>query len=247
MVYQSCVNLTSWHFSHDGTMHNMVSHMDTYYHSHQNVKPDDLLVIILYPCLSCIPEVVSTLRPRQHGRHFADDSFKRIFLSENIRISIKISLKFVHTGPINNVPALVQIMAWRRPGDKPLSEPMLGSLLTHICVTRPQWVKCIKFAKMQTCYLREVRKEKRQMAYLKLVIDRLPMDTSSGRPHHCDHKRDFLMFPIATITHTSPLTRQPTSIDTKASQTSHENLTKTFIHFQFQLFAHLPLWTPASW
>ena len=31
-------------------------------------------------------------------------------------------------------------MAWRRPGDKPLSEPMMVSLLTHICVTRPQWV-----------------------------------------------------------------------------------------------------------
>ena len=42
---------------------------------------------------------------------------------------------------INNYPALVQIMAWRRSGDKPLSEPMMVSLLTHICVTRPQWVK----------------------------------------------------------------------------------------------------------
>ena len=42
--------------------------------------------------------------------------------------------------PINNIPALVQIMAWRRPGDKPLSEPMMVNLLTHICVTRPQWV-----------------------------------------------------------------------------------------------------------
>ena len=31
-------------------------------------------------------------------------------------------------------------MAWRRPGDKPLSEPMMVILLTHICVTRPQWV-----------------------------------------------------------------------------------------------------------
>ena len=38
-------------------------------------------------------------------------------------------------------PALVQIMTWRRPGDKSLSEPMMFSLLTHICVTRPQWVK----------------------------------------------------------------------------------------------------------
>ena len=36
--------------------------------------------------------------------------------------------------------ALVQIMVWRRRGDKPLSEPMMVSSLTHICVTRPQWV-----------------------------------------------------------------------------------------------------------
>ena len=82
----------------------------------------------------------NTLRPRQNGRHFADDTFKPIFLNENIWISIKISLKFVPKVPINNIPALVQIMAWRRPGDKPLSEPMMVSLLTHICVTRPQWV-----------------------------------------------------------------------------------------------------------
>ena len=47
---------------------------------------------------------------------------------------------FVPQGPINNIPALLQIMAWRRPGDKPLSEPMIIILLTHICVTRPQWV-----------------------------------------------------------------------------------------------------------
>ena len=85
--------------------------------------------------------VLNTLRLRQNGRHFADDTFKRIFVNENIRISIKISFKFVPKGPINNNPALVQIMAWRRSGGKPLSEPMVVSLLTHICVTRPQWVK----------------------------------------------------------------------------------------------------------
>ena len=83
---------------------------------------------------------INTLRPRQNGRHFADDTFKCIFLNDNVRISIKISLKFVPKGLIINIPALVQIMDWRRPGDKPLSEPMLVSLLTHICVTRPQWV-----------------------------------------------------------------------------------------------------------
>ena len=60
------------------------------------------------------------------------------FMNKNVRISIKISLVFVPKGPINNIPALVKIMAWRRSGDKPLSEPMMVSLLTHICVTRPQ-------------------------------------------------------------------------------------------------------------
>ena len=61
-----------------------------------------------------------------------------IFINENLSISINISMKFVPKGPIDNIPALVQIMAWRRPGNKPLSEPMMFSLLTHICVTRPQ-------------------------------------------------------------------------------------------------------------
>ena len=85
--------------------------------------------------------IVNSLRPRQNGRHFADNTFKRLFQNENVWISIKISLKFVPKAPINNIPSLVQIMAWRRPGGKPLSEPMMVSLLTHICVTLPQWVK----------------------------------------------------------------------------------------------------------
>ena len=84
---------------------------------------------------------LNTLRPRQNGRRFPDDPFKRIFLNENVRILIKIALKIVPKGPINNIPPLVQIMAWRRSGDKPLSEPVMVSLLTHISVTRPQWVK----------------------------------------------------------------------------------------------------------
>ena len=85
-------------------------------------------------------QAVNTLRTRQNCRHFADDIFKCIFLNENICISIKISLKSVPKIRINNIPALVQIMARRRPGDKPLSESMVASLLTHMCVTPPQWV-----------------------------------------------------------------------------------------------------------
>ena len=86
---------------------------------------------------------LNTLRPRQNGRYFADDIFKCIFLNETAWIPIRISLKFVPNGPINNIPALVQIMAWPRRCDKPLSEPMMVSLPTHICVTRSQWVKCV--------------------------------------------------------------------------------------------------------
>ena len=83
---------------------------------------------------------LNTLRPRQNGCRFTDNVFKCIFLNENVWISLKISLKFVPKVPINNIPALVQILAWRRSGDKPLSEPMMVSILTHIYVTRPQWV-----------------------------------------------------------------------------------------------------------
>ena len=83
--------------------------------------------------------VLNSLKPRQIGRHFADDIFKCIFLNENGWIQIKISLKFIPKGPINNIPALVQIMAWRHTGDKPLSEPIMVSLPTHICVTLLQW------------------------------------------------------------------------------------------------------------
>ena len=83
---------------------------------------------------------VNSLRPRLNRRSLADDIFKCIFLNENEWISPTISLKFVPKVRINNIPALVQIMAWCLSGSKPLSEPMMVSLLTHICIIRPQWV-----------------------------------------------------------------------------------------------------------
>ena len=98
--------------------------------------------IYIYPILK-LSFLINILRPRKNGSHFPDGSFKCIYLNENVWISITISLKFVPNGPIDNIEALVQIMAWRRPGDKPLSEPMMVRLSTHICVTWPQWVKSI--------------------------------------------------------------------------------------------------------
>ena len=74
---------------------------------------------------------VNSSSPGQHGRHFADDIFKCVFVNENIWISKRISLKFVLKGPIDNNTALVEITAWRRPSDKSLSEPILTQF-THI-------------------------------------------------------------------------------------------------------------------
>ena len=70
---------------------------------------------------------VNSSSPGQNGSHFADDIFNCIFMNELFGISVRISLKFVHKGPNDNIPALVQIMAWRRP--------------KHICGTGGRWVK----------------------------------------------------------------------------------------------------------
>ena len=79
---------------------------------------------------------VNTLRLRQKGCHFADSTFKCIFLNENHCILILISLRFVSKGPINDMPALVQVMAWAQTGDKPLSEQWWLVYWTHIWVTQ---------------------------------------------------------------------------------------------------------------
>ena len=80
------------------------------------------------------------MRSKQNGGHFPGNIFKCIFFNENVCISIKISLSSLPKGSVNNIPVLVQIMAWHQSDDKSLSESMLVSLLMHICVTRSQWV-----------------------------------------------------------------------------------------------------------
>ena len=81
----------------------------------------------MLPCDVTGSQWFNTLKPRRNRCHFADDIFKCIFVNENVSITIKISLKFIPTGPMNNYPSLVQKMAWRWPGDKPLlSEPTMG-------------------------------------------------------------------------------------------------------------------------
>ena len=62
-------------------------------------------------------QIINTLRPRPNGHHVLDNIFECIFLNERVLNSIQVSLQYVPKGPNNNIPALVQIMAWRRPGD----------------------------------------------------------------------------------------------------------------------------------
>ena len=80
--------------------------------------------------------VFITLRPRQNGRNFADDNFKRIFLNEIDRISIRVSLSFPGAQLIIN--------QHRRPGAKPLSEAMMVIDHRHTHgVTRTQRVNTV--------------------------------------------------------------------------------------------------------
>ena len=100
--------------------------------------PDDLAKFMgptWSPPGSCRPQMGPMLDP---WTLLSGDIFKKNFLNENVWFFIKISLKSVSEGPINNIPASVQMMAWHRPGDEQLSEPMMVRLPTHMCVTRPQ-------------------------------------------------------------------------------------------------------------
>ena len=86
-------------------------------------------------------------------------TFEIHFLEWKCIILIKISLKFVPKGQINDIPLLVQIMASHQPGDKPLPEPMMVSLLAYICITRPQWLNaCIFFLFKQVVFTVDIWK-----------------------------------------------------------------------------------------
>ena len=89
---------------------------------------------------------INTLRPRQYGRLFQTTFSNAFSWMKMYKFRLRFHWNLFPKGPINHIPTLVQIMAWRRPGDKLLSESMMVSLLAHICVTRPQWVKldCMK-------------------------------------------------------------------------------------------------------
>ena len=101
--------------------------------------------VFVWPFLLSLLINSSPPPPGQNGRLFADDVFRCIFVNEKFFIWVKISLKFVTKGPVDNNPALVQIMAWHRIGDKLLSKPMLTWFTdAYICVTRGRGVNSLR-------------------------------------------------------------------------------------------------------
>ena len=199
----------------------------------------------------------NSLTPRQNGRHFADDIFKCIFLTENVWILLKISLKIVPKGPINNILALAKIMAWCRPGDKPLSEPMMVSLPTHICVTRPQWVNMSRRVQyvdiLQTTYY-DLWIYSHDLFLISNVIRRKyePTDwrkdnissgnglwPSSQRPstwNNVDHAHDAIRF------HQTRICQTPPSYFSEWSK-----LVRAFLGLYHTRVAYIFAYTPAYW
>ena len=110
-----------------------------------------------YQCCCC-----STLRLGQEGRHFTDNILKCIFLNEMYEFPLKF-----HWGLFLRVQLTIlqRIMSWSRPGDKPLSESLIGRLVTHICVTRPQWVN-VKTGKSQALLVNHCAKLTAQLLFL---------------------------------------------------------------------------------
>ena len=98
-------------------------------------------------------QLVNTLRPGQDGRHFGRQHFRLHFLEWNFFNFTQNFTEICYLDLIDNMSALVQIMAWPRTGDKPLSEAMLlccvdayvslslnklthWGWVTHICVSK---------------------------------------------------------------------------------------------------------------
>ena len=138
-----------WHIGHwtsgNNFLWNFSQHVN-FFHGGDFCLSLNMLIISISPKIPAplftkkwLSDKLNTLRRRQNGRHFPDNIFKWIFLNENVSILIKISLKFVSERPINNIPSLIQIMAWRWPGDKPLSEPMMFSLYMRHPASMSQW------------------------------------------------------------------------------------------------------------
>ena len=83
---------------------------------------------------------MTTVRPSlyysEHDGHIlADDIFKRVFYNE---IFLFPQVDSILLDQLKKITTLVQVMAWRRTGDKALPEPILPYINDAYGVTRSQ-------------------------------------------------------------------------------------------------------------
>ena len=74
----------------------------------------------------------NTSRQRENCQHFADNIFKCVSMNENLWVLDKFSLKYIPWGLVDNMAALVQIIAWHQSGDRQLSAVMMVMFCWHI-------------------------------------------------------------------------------------------------------------------
>ena len=104
-----------------------------------NNGPDTIVVCIIIVIInaSCC---LKTMRPRQDCRHFQDAIFKSFFVKENIWISIQILLKCVPGVKLTIFQHWFRKWLGAEQVARHYFNRCLYALLSHICVTRPQWV-----------------------------------------------------------------------------------------------------------
>ena len=98
-----------------------------------------LILLKMYHNGSCVPSYISLTH---WNRSNIAAIFRTTFLNAFSCMEMHV-FRFRYQWSLslaNNIPTLAQTMAWRQPGDKPLSEPMMVNLLAYLCVTRSQWV-----------------------------------------------------------------------------------------------------------
>ena len=99
------------------------------------------IYVFVFTYYSLVAQICLNHYPRvRNGHNFTDDMFTCIFVNEKFCILIKISLKFVPKGSIDNKWALAQVMTWCRTGN--CLNQCWPSLMTHIYGTR-RWVKWV--------------------------------------------------------------------------------------------------------
>ena len=77
------------------------------------------------PLFCLVPNALTQLSMDKMATILANAIFKCVLFNEKDKISIQFSLKLVPRSPIDNKPALVQVMDWRGTGNKPFPEPMM--------------------------------------------------------------------------------------------------------------------------